>query len=203
MSLDALPINVFDVLLIAVFVLGIFRGRKNGMSEELLNLVKWLAVVIGCGFAYEPVGTFLSQMAPISLLSSYLLAYLGIGAIILGFFALIKHSLGGKLIGSDIFGRAEYYLGMGSGAIRCVCMLLAAIAVLNARYFSPMEVKARENYQNEMYGSNFFPGLETAQSLVFKKSLAGPWIKDNLGFLLIKPTRPQNVQLHQKEFGIP
>jgi methylphosphotriester-DNA--protein-cysteine methyltransferase len=35
------------------------------------------------------------------------------------------------------------------------------------------------------------------------KSLTGPWIKQNLGFLLIKPTEPEDKQLHQKEAVLP
>jgi hypothetical protein len=31
----------------------------------------------------------------------------------------------------------------------------------------------------------------------------GPWIKDNLAFLLIKPTAPENKELHQKEAKLP
>jgi hypothetical protein len=37
------------------------------------------------------------------------------------------------------------------------------------------------------------------QAVVFEKSASGPWIRDNLGFLLIKPTEPENKDLHQKE----
>ena len=48
MSLDQLPINLFDLVVIAVLAVGIFRGRKHGMSEELLSLLKWLAILFGC-----------------------------------------------------------------------------------------------------------------------------------------------------------
>src|SRR6266853_1921475 len=123
--------------------------------------------------------------------------------VILIVFAGIKRALGGKLLGSDLFGKAEYYLGMGSGLVRFTCMLLAALALLNARYFSPAEVKAMENFQNDVYGSNFFPTLHSVQSAVFERSLLGPWIKENLSFLLIKPTEPENRQFKQKEFEFP
>jgi hypothetical protein len=92
---------------------------------------------------------------------------------------------------------------MASGLVRFSCMLLAALALLNARYFSPLEVRAMEKYQNDVYGSNFFPTLQTLQAAVFDKSLSGPWIKHNLGFLLIKPTEPENRELHQKDVDIP
>jgi hypothetical protein len=78
-------------------------------------------------------------------------------------------------------------------------MLLAALALLNARYFSPTEVRAMEKRDIDIYGSDFFPGLHTVQATVFNQSLTGPWIKENLGFLLIKPTQPESKELHQKE----
>lgn len=203
MNLDALPVNVFDLGLVVLLLLGIMRGRKRGMSEELMDLVKWLALLWGCAYIYEPAGRLIAQSSPFSLLASYLIAYVGGVLVFLGSFALLKRGLGGKLVGSDIFGRSEYYLGMGSGLIRFGCMALVGLALLNARYFSPMEVKAREVTQNELYGSTFFPGLNSAQSVVFEKSLTGPWIKEHLGFLLIKPTQPANKDIGRRDAELP
>jgi hypothetical protein len=66
-----------------------------------------------------------------------------------------------------------------------------------------MEVRAMVNFQNDVYGSNYFPTWHTAQEVVFEKSLSGPWIKEHLGFLLIKPTQPEDKQYHQKDAGLP
>jgi hypothetical protein len=138
-----------------------------------------------------------------SRLTSYLIAYVAGALAIFFLFLGIKRVLSGKLVGSDIFGRSEYYLGMGSGVVRFSCMLLAALALLNARYFSPTEVRAMEKFQDDVYGSNFFPTLHSVQTTVFDRSLTGPWIKENLGFLLIKPTEPENKTMHQKEAAFP
>jgi len=203
MDLDKLPLNVFDFVVLATLVIGLLRGRKHGMSEELIGLVKWLAVVIGCAMMYEPAGQWFANSSPFSLLASFLMVYISAALLILSFFAICKYRLGGKLIGSDIFGRAEYYLGMGSGVVRLGCMLLAFLALLNARYFSPTEVRAMEAFQNDVYGSNYFPTWHTAQEVVFEKSWSGAWIKTHLGFLLIKPTQPEDKQFHQKEASLP
>jgi len=203
MDLDKLPLNVFDFVVLATLVIGLLRGRKHGMSEELIGLVKWLAVVIGCAMMYEPAGQWFANSSPFSLLASFLMVYISAALLILSFFAICKYRLGGKLIGSDIFGRAEYYLGMGSGVVRLSCMLLAFLALLNARYFSPTEVRAMEAFQNDVYGSNYFPTWHTAQEVVFEKSWSGAWIKTHLGFLLIKPTQPEDKQFHQKEASLP
>jgi uncharacterized membrane protein required for colicin V production len=203
MDLDKLPINVFDCVVLATLVMGLLRGRKHGMSEELMGLLKWLTVVIVCALIYEPAGQWFAKSSPFSLLASFLLVYIAGALLILGIFALCKHRLGGKLLGSDIFGRAEYYLGMGSGVVRLSCMLLMFLAILNARYFSPMEVRAMEKFQDDVYGSNYFPTWHTAQAVVFERSLSGVWIKEHLGFLLIKPTQPEDKQFHQKEANLP
>ncbi len=204
MSSIRLPINVFDLVVLSTIALGLLRGRKIGMSEELLNLLKWLTVVIIGAITYEPLGRlFAASNTVFSLLTCYIMAYLTSTMVVLAVFALIKRSLGGKLLGSDIFGRAEYYLGMGSGLVRFLCVLIACLALLNARAYSTAEVRAMENFQNKEFGSNYFPTLQTIQAAVFENSLSGPWIRDYLGFLLIRRTQPENKQFHQKEFKLP
>jgi uncharacterized membrane protein required for colicin V production len=203
-SLNQLPINLFDLVVLMVMTAGIYRGRKHGMSEELLSLLTWLAILFGCALVYQPGADLIGQFTNMfSRLSCYLLAYVAGAGLIFLLFLGVKRLLGGKLLGSDIFGRSEYYLGMGSGLVRFACMLLAALALLNARYFSPTEVRAMEKFQDDVYGSNFFPTLHSVQATVFDKSLTGPWIKENLGFLLIKPTEPEKKELHQKEYVFP
>src|SRR6476660_7417322 len=136
MSLDNLPFNAFDFLFVGVLVAGIFRGRKQGMSEEFLSLLKWLMIVAVGAFAYRPVGQFLDDTCRLfSLLTCYLIAYIGLIILLVSGFALLKRSIGGKLLGSDIFGSAEYYLGMGSGLVRFGCILITGMALLNARAY--------------------------------------------------------------------
>ena len=170
----------------------------------MMLLLKWLLVLFGCAFIYEPVGQYFSQTTGLfSLLASYLIVYIVAGLLVMGIFALVKHGLGGKLLGSDVFGRFEYYLGMVSGPIRFACMLLAVLALLNARYYNPVEVRAMQKFQDDVYGSNFFPTLHSIQASVFEQSLTGAWIKKNLDFLLIKPTEPDLRQFKQREIAIP
>src|SRR4051794_25001497 len=158
MSLDALPFNAFDLVLVIVLLAGISHGRRTGMSVELPSLLQWLLVLFLCAMAYEPAGQYLNQSTGIfSTLSCYLMAYVGIALVVVLLFAAIKKSMGGKLLGSDVFGRAEYYLGMGSGVLRFSCILLAGLAILNARAYTSTEVKAMEKFQDDVYGSNFFP----------------------------------------------
>jgi len=204
MSLVNLPVSVFDLALITVLAAGLFSGRKHGMSIELLDLLKWLAILVGGSAVYALAGEELARFSRFfGLLFCYIAAYLGTALAIWLLFTFLKRSMGGKLVGSDIFGRAEYYLGMISGVLRHGCMLLAALALLNARLFNPMEVRAMEKFQNDELGSDFFPTLYSVQHMVFERSIMGSWIKRNLGFLLIKRTEPDRRRPQPQEANVP
>lgn len=188
-----MPINLFDLLFVAFLIAGILRGRKHGVSEEFLRVVKWLSLLFGCALVYRPVGALFLTTGVLDDFSAYLMAYLGAALTILLFFSLIERGVGKKLTGSDAFGRAEYYLGMGSGLVRYTCILIMGLALLNARAFTPAEVQASEKYQLEAYGSSVFPTLRNLQEMIFKQSFTGACIKQNLGFLLINSTPGDQV----------
>ncbi len=182
------PFNLFDILLVLVLVAGIIQGRKHGISLELVTLGKWLTLVLVCAAVYGPVGSFIAEAGAFDLLTCYLFAYLGTALVVFLAFSMLERRWLPKLTGSDIFGRGEYFLGMGSGMLRFACVLLVGLALLNAREFSPAEVKNIERYQEENYGSHVFPGLHSLQVAVFERSLTGGFIKNDLSFLLINPT---------------
>ena len=204
MNLDyKVPLNWFDLAALVVLLLGVLRGRKRGMSQELVDLVQWAVIICGGTFLYQPVGQMFAQLTSSSLLYSYVSAYLGIAVIIKLFFLAIKHSVGGKLVGSDVFRGGEYYLGMAAGMMRFACALLLTLAVLNARYFSPEEIAADEKFQKDVYGSTFFPGVSELQKEIFRQSLSGSFVKNHLEFILITPTAPRKDGFKQKEFTPP
>lgn len=191
-KMSSLPINWFDVAVLVLLLVGLQRGRKRGMSEEFLTSLMWLTIVVACALAYEPLGQLLTGMSPFSRLFSFILCYIAVGLAVAGVFLFLKRTVGGKLIGSDTFGSAEYYLGMPAGMVRFACILIAALALLNARQYRSEEVKAMAKFQEDNYGSQFFPTLQTLQAGVFEHSLTGPPIKKHLSFLLIKPTPPES-----------
>jgi len=199
MNLDNLPFNWFDVAVVIMLLIGIQRGRKRGMSEECLAMLKWVALVLVCAIAYEPMGLWLTSISPFSTLFCYIVCYVVAAIGVASAFLLVKRVFSGKLIGSDTFGSGEYYLGMPSGMLRFACILLAGLALLNARSYRTEEIKAMQKFQNDNYGSQFFPTLQTLQDQVFAKSFIGPQIKQYLGFLLIKPTRPEGKQLQRAQ----
>ena len=183
-----LPFNLFDVLLAVILVGGVVHGRKHGLSLELLSMAKWVTLLLVCALVYGPAGNLLAGTGLFDTLTCYIFAYLGTALLVFLLFSILERRWAPKLEGSDIFGRSEYFLGMGSGVLRFISMLLVGLALLNAREFTPTELKAMERYQEENYGSDLFPGLHSLQTAVFEHSFSGAFIKDDLGFFLIKPT---------------
>lgn len=194
-----LPFNWFDVFVVAFLVAGAFRGRKRGMSQEVIPLVKWLTLAFVCGLCYLPIATEISNGTVFGLFAASLTAYLGLALVIMIAFTLINRSLGGKVVGSDAFGRSEYYLGILSGMIRFACILIFGLALLNSRLYSQKELDDHRLYVQRNFDNDFFPTLFQVQDQVFKESLTGSTVAQNLNFLLIKPAYPDSKPLKRKE----
>ena len=198
-----LPINWFDVLLLVLFAAGIAYGRKRGLSETLIPMVRALAIVFAATFLYDPFGKWLVSISNFSLLfcrvSAYILVMIAVWVIFIG----LKRWLGGKLLGSDAFGKGEYYLGMPAGLVTFLCFTFAALAILNARLFTEKEIKANQAYVKDVYGSDFFPGLYAAQQSVFVDSFTGPYIHRYASIMLISPTPSEVKTFKQREYEFP
>ena len=203
-----MPFNWFDIVLVIVLLIGYSRGRKHGMSQELLLVVKWVAMVLICAIAYEPLGLWLDSMLHLGKLTSYLLAYALTAFVIVAVFAYLKETVGKKLSGSDTFGKGEFYLAMPAGMLRFACVMLTFLALLNARLYHTAEIKEMRKFQDDNYGSQFFPTLSSVQADIFEESFTGPQVKKYMSFLLIKPTHPSGPEktdtaLGRKEFTLP
>src|SRR5271154_2374561 len=108
MALDNLPFGWFDVALVAVLGFGLFRGRKNGMTKEILLMLQWVCTVIVCGLGYEMVGQILVNTVGLDKTPSYLLGYFSLMFVIYLLFILVKKAFMPRLTGSNFFGSAEY-----------------------------------------------------------------------------------------------
>jgi uncharacterized membrane protein required for colicin V production len=190
--------NWFDVVVLGVLVAGAFRGRRRGMSQELIPLIKWLTLVLVCGFCYRPVAGIMAEYAKVfSMLTASITAYLTLALVIAIIFAVISRQLGGKIIGSDAFGKSEYYLGIVSGMVRFACLLVFGLSLLNARYYTQDEINARNRYVQKNYDNDFVPALFQVQDQVFKESFAGPVIRQQLSSVLIAPVKAENKKLQR------
>ncbi|HXG46199.1 MAG TPA: CvpA family protein [Methylomirabilota bacterium] len=184
-----------DLLIVGLLGFGIFRGRKRGMSEELLDILKWLCIVAAAGFFYRPAGEFLASVTVFSTLFCYVASYVLIALAVALFFSMIRSAVGAKLIGSDVFGNGEYYLGMASGALRYACMVVAALALLNARQYTAEEIAAAAKYQQENFGDVRFPTLGEFQQTVFNQAFLGRQARTYLSTVLIRRTVPEEKGL--------
>lgn len=194
--------NWFDLVVLVVLILGLIRGRKRGMSEELLDVLQWLTIVVVSALAYRPLGDFLASYVSIQRLFAYLTSYLVAVGVIFIFFKVIRRAVGEKLVGSDIFGRMEYYFGMVAGMLRFFCILLVGLALFNAYYISDAEMAAEVKRQAKEFGGSITrPTLGTMQVAVFRESVTGPLIKKHLGNQLIEPTPYVDIVKRVEDFG--
>ncbi|MCX8157783.1 MAG: CvpA family protein [Verrucomicrobiae bacterium] len=178
----------FDVLTAVVLGWGIYRGRKRGMSEELLSLLQILTILVVCGMYHRPVGNWFAEMAGVTHLFAYLFVYVAMLLIILTIFGATRRAVGEKLVSSDLFGRLEYILGMLAGMIRYAGYLVVALALLNGPVYTREEIQAQVDAQIRNLGSTFFPTPGQLQESILKKSFCGQWARRNLELLLIRPT---------------
>lgn len=198
--------NWFDVAIILVLALGFWRGRKNGMSKEFLPCSLWVAIVFAAGLGYELVGdqfvkwgairsifgTAVNQRTAADL-SGYLLITLAVWLV----YVPLKRRLKPKLEGSNAFGAGEYYLGIAAGMIRFACMVVFALSLLHAPFYTPEQIAAKQAYNNRVYGGgmagfsgDFIPTLDEVQADVFTHSLFGPSINKWFTGLLIQSVPP-------------
>jgi len=197
-----LRLDWFDIAILLVLALGLQRGRKHGMSEEVMLVIKWITIIVVGAFTYNILGDVIADSTVFTRLTAYLMAYIGTALFITVVFLGIKKMAHGKLIGSDVFGSGEYYLGMMAGVVRYACILIFGLALLNAPLYTQSEIAADLKFQNDVYGSDFFPKLYNVQADVFKNSFVGPHIQNELGFLLIKGTPAERKEIHkEREVG--
>ena len=197
LTTDKLPFNWFDGAVLVVLGFGIFRGRKNGMTKEVLPMLQWVCTIIVCGLGYEMAGAIFINTFQMDKTASYILGYLMLTLVVYFVFMLLKNSLTPRLTGSNIFGSSEYYLGMISGMIRYACLIIFALAFLNAPYYSAKDIADAKAFNarwfgggEEGYSGNFFPSLQQVQEGVFKSSLIGPCVTNYLGVLMIQQVQP-------------
>jgi len=177
--------NWFDLVTLALLVVGFFVGRKRGMSLELLTVLQWIAIVFLGALACDPLGRMFADFSGLNPTLTYITAYLltAIGIKIL--FVLIRRMTGEKLVGNTMFGNMEYYLGMGAGMVRFACILLFALALINAKHYTKAEIDAKLKHQQDWAGSIYFPPFGVIQQTIFEESLTGRAVKQFLSAQLI------------------
>lgn len=187
MNFAGFTLTWFDCLMLAALIFGVVRGRKRGMSEELLDVLQWLAIIVLGGLLHGPLGRLLATSAGLGLRLSTVLSYIVIAGFIMLVFTNVKRAVGEKLVHSDAFGRFEYYLGMTAGAVRCFCVVLFWISILHAKQITAAERAATAKLQQDNFGSISFPTIGSLQYTVFHESPTGKFIARHLSDHLIAP----------------
>jgi uncharacterized membrane protein required for colicin V production len=177
--------NWFDLVAVALLVVGFFVGRKRGMSLEMLSMFQWLAIVFVGALACDPFGRMMAEFSGLNPTLTYITAYLLTAIGIKVFFVLIRRMTGEKLVSKSVFGNLEYYLGMGAGVVRFACILMFGLALLNAPIVTDKELEAKLKHQQDWAGSIYFPPFGVIQRTVFRDSLTGRAVKEYLSAQLI------------------
>lgn len=194
-NFEGLQFGWIDVLVITVLLVGVSRGRKRGMSEELLDVIKWALVVFVAANVYQPLGEILAESTVMTDFFCYLAVYLLTIVFFISVFSYLRPRLGEKIVSADFFGTGEFYLGMAAGAFRYACIILVLLALLNARHYTPQEIRDENAFQEANFGAIRFPTPISLQSAVFDKSLTGLLARTYLSSFLIRPTVPEEKQL--------
>jgi hypothetical protein len=173
------------------------------MSKEVMPVFQWLSLVLACGMGYPLFAPSYANTIGTGKLASAMLGYCTLALAVWLIFYILKGIFVPLLTGSNFFGGGEYYLGMVSGMIRFACMLLAALALLNAPFYTMEDIRSHNAYVQRwfgggLYSGNYFPDVNTVQEQVFKRSFTGPYIKNYLGTLLIDTAPPINKQKPKK-----
>src|SRR5580658_4253692 len=100
--------NYFDIFAIIWLIIGLLRGRKQGMSQEVLPLLQWVGIVGAGGLLYWPFSSLVHQYTAFGTLWSCITAYLLIAGGVHLIYMWLKQMLAEKLVESDPFGRAEF-----------------------------------------------------------------------------------------------
>ena len=204
-----LAFNWFDVALVGVLVFGYWRGRKRGMTKEFIPTLKWVAILLVAGFCHPFLADWFEHEGLVRRVfgnhfnertAALMSAYISISLVIFIIFTLIGRKYNPKLEGSSFFGGNEYYWGVVAGLTRYVCLILVALALLNAPFYSQADIEASKAYNNRWFGGglkdysgDFIPSVYEVQDNIFKQSLVGPFIRNNLSIILINPTPGSKV----------
>jgi uncharacterized membrane protein required for colicin V production len=195
LSLDNLTLGWFDFVFVAFLVVGFFRGRKNGLSKELVPTLRWVAIILAGAFGYQFVAQIFYNFFGFGRATTECFGYLAVAFVVMLVFVPLDALVTPRLAAANAHGGVEYYLGTVAGLIRYLCIVLFVLAFMNAPYYSAAEIQAEKDFAFKTYGGgqkgfngDFFPTFQQVQQGVFRESKVGQLISDHLGMILINGT---------------
>jgi uncharacterized membrane protein required for colicin V production len=198
----AFHLNWFDAAVAVWLIIGIFRGRKHGMSQELLPVTQWIAIIIVTSLFYLQLAHVMADYTKLTLWPCAIICYVVIGCFVYAMLGKLKKKLDDAFQEGDYFGKGEYYLGMTSGVIRFTCILIALLAIMNSRIITKAERDATLKMQEKNFEGVRFPTYGEVQNTVLFESATGNLVRAYLGHFLIQPVNSNDAPA-PKHFGGP
>jgi len=191
MITENITVGWFDVLVIGFMIWGGIIGRKRGMSEELLDVLKWLTILMASAWGYVPLAELVNKVGHFANYWVHVGSYIAIIAIFKTLFTVLKKRVGKKLVGADLFGKWEFQLGFLAGMMRHFCMVVIFVSLANSKPVSESQVKQAESAQSELFGKNFFPSKGRLRLDILYTSFTGTLIRERLAQQIMKPVEPK------------
>jgi uncharacterized membrane protein required for colicin V production len=183
----------FDVVVIGAAALGVYRGRRHGISGELLPLLQWLSIFFMCGTFYEGAGLKLSHALHINPNVCFVIIYLLIAVLTVSLFGMVQRMVGNKLVSKDFFGDSEYYLGIAGGALHMIVIVMVGLSLLCASYVTEQELFSMQRFQRENFGGITFPTPNEMKYGALNYSVSGRLARRFVGgfFIDARPPEPE------------
>jgi uncharacterized membrane protein required for colicin V production len=191
--------DYFDGVVVVWLIVGLFRGRSRGMSQEILPTLQWIAIVALAGLFYSPLSAVIHDNTnrAFDVLWSNITAYILIAIAVHLVFLGLKRAVGEKLVGSDFFGRSEYYMGSVAGVIRFGCMLVVLCALMHSRVITKAERESTEKAQKQSFEDIRFPTYGSIQQAVLFDSFSGNLVETHLNNVMIASVTPLDIPKRQ------
>ncbi len=197
------PVGWWDLAVVVFLIVGFFQGRSRGISNEIVDVIQWTAIIVLGGLLIQPMGAVFAKWTGFALLYSYCIAYILFAMMLATFFSLFKKTVAQKLVEGNVFGRLEYFLGMAAGMYRWLCILVFLMSLVNAEYISEADLKKTIKKTEEEWGHVFFPPLGSIQKSIIKESITGRMVVENAPWLLIPctaaPTNSEGISDQRKK----
>ncbi|MEM3690687.1 MAG: CvpA family protein [Candidatus Micrarchaeia archaeon] len=156
MNVGSIPWGWFDLIVVALLIGGVVRGRINGMSKELIPLLQWLAIAVGGAFGYKPLARYLAQLTMMDMLYCNVMSYVLIAVVVFMLVMSCKHTLERKLLGADSLGYQTIdglvdAIGIGKENLCMACLNEEYPTPGAARIAKEMKGKSKEEMKGKRY----------------------------------------------------
>jgi uncharacterized membrane protein required for colicin V production len=179
--------NWFDIAVLFLVLLGARRGFRQGLSEEFIGLLQWLAGLSLFGFWHMSWAHELSRWFKIRLVYGELLVVLGLLMGTSWLSSKIEEIWIENSFNLEIATGIDQFLGMFCGLLKSMCLAFALMALLSFPSFTKSDLISSKEYQREWFGTLEFPTVGDLQQEVISQSYTGQKVQRLLVVFMRKP----------------